>query len=158
MPLRPASATPLLVLPQGLVPVGSPHPFTVPWAKPWGRAKNEQDRRKAEARQAAGLAGAKPDGRTYLFVLRVYWRRELVEPQLDRQRPDVENAAKVLTDAFIGYLYEDDDLRYVCGVQTECFGVPLAADERTDVWIYAVPPELLRGSFVAGGVLESGIS
>ena len=135
--LRPAASPPLLALPAGLVPVGE-HPFRVPWAKTW-RSKVEQDPLKEQVRQASGLTSHRPDGRTYLFVIRVYWSQELTGSKKARQRPDVENAAKIITDAFTGYLYEDDDLRFVCGVQTECFGVSDAASEHTDVWIFALP-------------------
>lgn len=142
MPLRTHSQEPLLNQPQGLIPVGSPHPFDVPWARTWGKPKAEQDAWKQELREAAGLSSHRPDGRTYLFVIRVHWRRELTGPKFDRQRPDVENVAKVITDAFTGYLYEDDDLRFVAGVQAECFGVDSIGDEHTSVWIYAAPEEL----------------
>lgn len=134
MPVRPATATPLLSIPAGLDPVAE---FSVGWVRTWGNGTTADAPFKAELREKAGLTTHQPDGRTYLFVLRVYWQQR--RTTVPRQRPDVENVAKLITDAFTGYLYEDDDLRFVCAVQSECFGVPDDVSERTEVWIFAVP-------------------
>lgn len=141
MALRPSTAPPLLTLPAGLVKVAS---FSVSWVRTWGKGTVADAPYKAEVVQASGLSSSRPDGRTYLFVLRVYW--QLRRTEVERQRPDVENVAKLITDAFTGYLYEDDDLRFVCGVQSECFGVGNSSPERTDVWIFAVPSALMDPS------------
>ena len=138
MPLRPDTAKPLLCIPQGLIHVAD---FYVKWVRTWGKGTAADASFKSELREKAGLIAHRPDGRTYLFVLRVHWRKGRTVPS--NQRPDVENVAKLITDAFIGYLYEDDDLRFVCGIQSECFGIPDTSTERTEVRIFAVPPALL---------------
>jgi hypothetical protein len=133
MVFRSAVAPPLLSLPTGHAEVAA---FHVNWVRTWGNGSVADAPYKAELREKAGLANHEPDGRTYLFALRVYWQnRRTIVPH---QRPDVENVAKLVTDAFTGYLYEDDDLRFVCGVQSECFGVPDDSAERTEVWIFAL--------------------
>ncbi|MGH9867150.1 MAG: RusA family crossover junction endodeoxyribonuclease [Candidatus Polarisedimenticolia bacterium] len=108
MALRASTSSPLLTLPVGLVEVAS---FSVGWVRTWGSGTVADAPYKAEAVQASGLSSSRPDGRTYLFVLRVYW--QVRRTAVPRQRPDVENVAKLITDAFTGYLYEDDDLRFV---------------------------------------------
>lgn len=144
MPVRLPTTTPLLPLPTGLDPVAD---FSVGWVRTWGKGTTADAPFKAELREKARLDTHRPDGRTYLFVLRVYWQQR--RTAVPRQRPDVENVAKLVTDAFTGYLYEDDDLRFVCGVQSECFGVPDSATERTEVWIFAVPASLLSAPAAA---------
>jgi hypothetical protein len=49
----------------------------------------------------------------------------------------VENAPKLIVDAFTGLLYEDDGWRFVGAVQVEGHWVE-DAEERTEVWVYAL--------------------
>ena len=131
-----ATCSPLLQLPQGLIQVAA---FRVDWVRTWGSGTAADAPFKADAVTQSGIGTHKPDGRTYLFALRVYWHESRALEPKRSMGPDVENTAKTITDAFSGVLYADDDLRFVCAVQSECFGIPDNQAEHTRVWIFAVP-------------------
>ena len=69
--------------------------------------------------------------------------KELVRQSRGRykhQVPDVENIPKLIVDALTGYLYPDDNLHHVRGVQIEAeWGRD--EDEMAEVWIYAKAKE-----------------
>jgi hypothetical protein len=114
--------------PEGLVEIAK---FRLPRVQTWGDGKKDAAYREL-VRKWASLPPTIGHGFSW-FVFSI--RSVVGESRRRKLGPDVENIPKLIVDAFAGYLYPDDNLDYVRGVQVEATFGP-DEEDHSDVWIY----------------------
>lgn len=111
--------------------------FTVHCVRTWGNKEKDDEYRKQVCR-ASGMSSENAERfEWFVFCIRCVVSKNRNKPS---QVPDVDNIAKQIVEAFNRFLYQDDNMNYVRGVQVEAEWGP-DDEEKAQVWIYGQPKE-----------------